>query len=167
MPRADAPLRADETEQKKLEGDQPATDEVKNDVEESGKTGAGDQEEVIKQPDGPGPKPLAEIAREHGGDAGIQEGASKDADNKDGEAVEGAVAGEDGKEQGTGEQYVKTSGLAADGGDFDATKPGAGREADRRSYPIPVLSTFESSVATHLIPARIQSSREETSRVLL
>ncbi|KAJ4305937.1 hypothetical protein N0V90_001470 [Kalmusia sp. IMI 367209] len=27
----------------------------------------------------------------------------------------------------------KTSGVAADGGDFDATKPGAGKEADRRS----------------------------------
>lgn len=34
--------------------------------------------------------------------------------------------------EGTGEQYVKSSGLAADGGDFDATKPGAGREADRK-----------------------------------
>ena len=36
------------------------------------------------------------------------------------------------EEKGTGEQWVKTSGLAADGGDFDATKPGAGREADRK-----------------------------------
>lgn len=27
---------------------------------------------------------------------------------------------------------MKSSGLAADGGDFDATKPGAGREADRK-----------------------------------
>ena len=32
---------------------------------------------------------------------------------------------------GTGEQYVMTSGMKADGGDFDASKPGAGREADR------------------------------------
>ncbi|KAI9827774.1 MAG: hypothetical protein M1832_004263 [Thelocarpon impressellum] len=32
---------------------------------------------------------------------------------------------------GTGEQWVKTSGMAAEGGDFDAAKPGAGREADR------------------------------------
>ena len=35
-------------------------------------------------------------------------------------------------EPGTGTKYVKTSGVAADGGDFDATKPGAGREADRK-----------------------------------
>ncbi|KAF2740198.1 hypothetical protein EJ04DRAFT_572492 [Polyplosphaeria fusca] len=33
--------------------------------------------------------------------------------------------------KGTGEDWVKTSGLHADGGDFDVTKPGAGREADR------------------------------------
>ena len=35
------------------------------------------------------------------------------------------------KEGGTGEKYIKSTGTAADGGDFDATKPGAGREADR------------------------------------
>lgn len=33
--------------------------------------------------------------------------------------------------KGTGEQHVKTTGLKTDGGDFDASKPGAGREADR------------------------------------
>jgi len=39
--------------------------------------------------------------------------------------------GEHGKEKGTGEEWVNTSGIAAEGGDFDATKPGAGREATR------------------------------------
>jgi len=40
---------------------------------------------------------------------------------------------EGGKKQGggTGEEWIKTSGLQADGGDFDAAKAGAGREADR------------------------------------
>jgi len=33
--------------------------------------------------------------------------------------------------EGTGEQWVKSSGVKSEGGDFDATKPGAGREADR------------------------------------
>lgn len=33
--------------------------------------------------------------------------------------------------EGTGEKWVKSSGLKADGGDFDASAPGAGREADR------------------------------------
>ena len=32
--------------------------------------------------------------------------------------------------EGTGERYEKSTGLAADGGDFDATRPGAGREAE-------------------------------------
>jgi hypothetical protein len=39
--------------------------------------------------------------------------------------------GEHGKVKGTGEQWVKTSGMAAEGGDFDVTKPGAGKEATR------------------------------------
>ncbi|KAI0180857.1 hypothetical protein GGR52DRAFT_8062 [Hypoxylon sp. FL1284] len=89
--------------------------------------------------DGPGPKPIDEVAREHGGDAGNKGEAtssapaeSKDAPKEDEDEDED----EDGpnaksKGEGTGEQYVKTSGLQADGGDFDATKPGAGREAER------------------------------------
>lgn len=38
--------------------------------------------------------------------------------------------------KGTGDEWVKTSGMAVDGGDFDATKPGAGKEADRESTPL-------------------------------
>lgn len=33
--------------------------------------------------------------------------------------------------EGTGTKHVKSSGLKADGGDFDASRPGAGMEADR------------------------------------
>ena len=47
------------------------------------------------------------------------------------------------KGSGTGEQYVKSTGLAADGGDFDATKPGAGREADRK-FLFPLSLCFRS-----------------------
>ncbi|KAI2639639.1 hypothetical protein GGS26DRAFT_587090 [Hypomontagnella submonticulosa] len=90
--------------------------------------------------DGPGPKPLDEVAREHGGDAGNfdNDKSSKalpgeenpDAsENKEDEDEDGPNAKSKG--EGTGEKYVKSSGLKADGGDFDATKPGAGREADR------------------------------------
>ncbi|OTB04961.1 hypothetical protein M426DRAFT_145279 [Hypoxylon sp. CI-4A] len=82
---------------------------------------------------GPGPKPLDEVAREHGGDAGNHDekktlpGEDKpEAEEEDEDGPNAKSTGE-----GTGEQYVKTSGLQADGGDFDATKPGAGREADR------------------------------------
>lgn len=75
----------------------------------------------------PGPKPIAEVARERGGDA-ANIGGGKEADGKD-DDPEGL--GGNSESKGTGEQYVKTSGLKADGGDFDATKPGAGKEADR------------------------------------
>ncbi|KAI1659643.1 hypothetical protein F4813DRAFT_353593 [Daldinia decipiens] len=88
--------------------------------------------------DGPGPKPLDEIAREHGGDAGkIGKEESKPLPGKESESKSSGEDGDgDGPNakstgEGTGEQYVKSSGLQADGGDFDATKPGAGREADR------------------------------------
>ena len=37
------------------------------------------------------------------------------------------------KEPGTGTKYEKSTGMAAEGGDFDATRPGAGKEADRKS----------------------------------
>ncbi|KAI3336814.1 hypothetical protein HD806DRAFT_528402 [Xylariaceae sp. AK1471] len=81
------------------------------------------------QVDGPGPKPLADVAKEHGGDAGNNSTSSVDVTNKEEEEKKG----EDDKHEskGTGEEYVRSSGVKADGGDFDATKPGAGREADR------------------------------------
>jgi len=51
-------------------------------------------------------------------------------DRKDSVAQEGGDPhGEEKKGDGT--EYVKSSGVAADGGDFDATKPGAGAEANR------------------------------------
>ncbi|RYP10748.1 hypothetical protein DL765_008016 [Monosporascus sp. GIB2] len=92
--------------------------------------------------EGSGPKPLEEIAKEHGGDASSKEvkptsstsGVSGTSTNSVNE-----TASEDGmngprsqnKREGSGEHYVRSSGLQADGGDFDVTKPGAGREADR------------------------------------
>lgn len=84
--------------------------------------------------DGPGPKPLTEVAKEHGGDAGNKE-TTATGDDKSKEKGPQTDDPNDphapSKGEGTGEKYVKSSGLAADGGDFDATKPGAGREADR------------------------------------
>ncbi|KJZ76060.1 hypothetical protein HIM_04516 [Hirsutella minnesotensis 3608] len=77
---------------------------------------------------GQGPKPVEELAREHGGDAGNVGDASKE--RHTGEDAEGDESKEH-ESKGTGEQWVKTTGFAADGGDFDAAKPGAGKEADR------------------------------------
>lgn len=83
---------------------------------------------------GPAPKSLDVIAKENGGDAGNLKAESESTSAKDGGGDASAKVDDDNSDEskGTGEQYVKTTGLAADGGDFDATKPGAGREADRK-----------------------------------
>ncbi|KAM3462772.1 hypothetical protein MY5147_005690 [Beauveria neobassiana] len=86
---------------------------------------------------GPGPRDLSTVAREHGGDAGSHRGSettSTSSGNKQSDSGVGAggnLPADRSQEKGTGEEYVKSSGLQADGGDFDATRPGAGREADR------------------------------------
>ncbi|KAI1116212.1 hypothetical protein F5Y14DRAFT_408556 [Nemania sp. NC0429] len=91
-----------------------------------------DEEGVNEAPklDGPGPKPIAEVAKENGGDAGNDSTASIGNKSKSKEDVK-EDEGEKYESKGTGEKYVRTSGLHADGGDFDATKPGAAKEADR------------------------------------
>lgn len=76
---------------------------------------------------GDGPKPLEVVAREHGGDAG--NGGEVDTQH-DGSVADDADASKQ-ENKGTGEMHVMTTGFAADGGDFDATKPGAAKEADR------------------------------------
>ncbi|KAI0393974.1 hypothetical protein F5Y17DRAFT_429932 [Xylariaceae sp. FL0594] len=86
--------------------------------------------------EGPGPKPVAELAKEHGGDAGNASSSSVDKSDQTEEEVHGNKKEveedkDDKHDEGTGEKYVKSSGLKADGGDFDATLPGAGKEADR------------------------------------
>lgn len=66
----------------------------------------------------PGPKPLSEVKRD---------GQSAAAGGKDGEdGPQKEIKGEK-----TGEKHVKSSGMKADGGDFDAANPGAAKEADR------------------------------------
>jgi hypothetical protein len=66
---------------------------------------------------GPGPKPLSETLK-----AG---GAPSSSGDDDGPQKESHGSG-------TEEKYVKSSGMKADGGDFDAANPGAGKEADRK-----------------------------------
>lgn len=74
---------------------------------------------------GPGPRPLSEVKKGGAGGAGTG-GTGGAGDDAGGGGVQKESCGE-----GTGEKYVKSSGMAADGGDFDASNPGAGREADR------------------------------------
>lgn len=99
----------------------PKTAEPKENVDDSGE---GTNDVKI---DGPGPKPLDEVAKGRGGgEAASEEKKEGDDDDDDDDGPQKESKGE-----GTGEKYIKSSGLKADGGDFDATKPGAGREADR------------------------------------
>ncbi|RYP03264.1 hypothetical protein DL764_005257 [Monosporascus ibericus] len=92
--------------------------------------------------EGSGPKPLEAVAKEHGGDAGNTgltptpstsgvSGTSTKAANETASEDDANGPRSQNKREGSGEHYVKSSGLQADGGDFDVTKPGAGREADR------------------------------------
>jgi hypothetical protein len=67
---------------------------------------------------------------DHSGEPMKMHGGGEKKDRSASVAQEGG--GPHGKTLGTGMQYVKCTGLAADGGDFDATKPGAGAEATRK-----------------------------------
>ncbi|KAI9740247.1 MAG: hypothetical protein M1834_004825 [Cirrosporium novae-zelandiae] len=69
-----------------------------------------------KDPNDHSGEPLDEVKHE-------EQGEKKDEESS-------GQKGESDKD-GTGEKWEKTTGLAADGGNFDATKPGAAREADR------------------------------------
>ncbi|KAI0448159.1 hypothetical protein F4803DRAFT_496883 [Xylaria telfairii] len=99
------------------------------DVDDASKEGVNEAQKL----EGPGPRPVAEVAKENGGDAGNDSSSSVDKTSKGEEGTKESQEDEEDKHKskGTGEEYVKTTGLQADGGDFDATKPGAGREADR------------------------------------
>jgi len=106
----------------------PSTEGAKSNVDNSSSDG----------PDlsGPGPRPVAKLAAEHGGDAGNLDGEKQAGGDGEGKDAEGDDEDDDGPQktshgEGTGEKYVKSSGLKADGGDFDAANPGAGKEADR------------------------------------
>ncbi|KAL7814901.1 hypothetical protein V8C44DRAFT_324790 [Trichoderma aethiopicum] len=88
---------------------------------------------------GKGPRPVEELARENGGNAAAASSddsisPSQDKDSKPEPSVEEKQKHQnahEGDAAAEATEYVKTTGLAADGGDFDAAKPGAGREADR------------------------------------
>jgi len=72
--------------------------------------------------DGPGPKTLEEKAHESHGD--VSDANASSGGDDDGPQKESHGSG-------TGEKYIKSSGMKVDGGDFDASNPGAGKEADR------------------------------------
>ncbi|KAF5963421.1 hypothetical protein FBULB1_13404 [Fusarium bulbicola] len=87
----------------------------------------------VKLGEGPGPQPIEKLAKEHGGDAGNApvEGTSHKPTEVGSEGATESSKSENQPHDPKEDEYVTASGFAADGGDFDASKPGAGREADR------------------------------------
>ncbi|PTB61842.1 hypothetical protein BBK36DRAFT_1145311 [Trichoderma citrinoviride] len=93
----------------------------------------------LDQLSGKGPRPVEEVAREHGGNAAAAASddsvsSPQDKDSKPQPSVEAKQEHQnahEGDKAAEETEYVKTTGLAADGGNFDASKPGAGLEADR------------------------------------
>lgn len=77
-------------------------------------------------PKGPGPKPLSEVRS--GAGAGH---AAHDRTGSSAATGEGGI-NEPTHGEGSGEKWIKSSGMKADGGDFDAAAAGAGKEADRK-----------------------------------
>ena len=102
-------------------------------TEGPGDAPTGEEAECAKEKKEEGEQVLKKDPNDHSGEPMYMHDAPKTQAERRESKVGNAGGQEHGKEEkGTGEQWVKTSGLAADGGDFDATKPGAGREADRK-----------------------------------
>jgi hypothetical protein len=75
--------------------------------------------------------------RMHGGESSADKPSSSSGGADGGKTARSASVAQEGgtphgKTLGTGKEYVKSTGVAAEGGDFDATNPGAGSEATRK-----------------------------------
>lgn len=114
------PMSAQKPDQKHQGGDRPL--EEPSGEEAAAVSGKKDEAEAAlnrRDPD------------DHSGEPMKVHGGSEEDDPDRSKSMGQPGGGEHGKVYGTGEKWVKTSGLAAEGGDFDATKPGAGKEATR------------------------------------
>ncbi|KAL6695278.1 hypothetical protein J3F84DRAFT_373980 [Trichoderma pleuroticola] len=88
---------------------------------------------------GAGPRPVEELAKENGGNAAAASSNDAVSSSQEDSKMKQQLPEDSSKQQrdddqkreATEDEYVKTTGLAADGGNFDAAKPGAGLEADR------------------------------------
>jgi len=117
---ANAPSQEPSDDKDKL--GMPHTDEEREKLMEKG--------EFPHDPNDHSGEPLKMHSAKAEGEGEDEGGEDTPKDRKDSVGQEGGDPhGEEKKGDGT--QYVKTSGVAADGGDFDATKPGAGAEANR------------------------------------
>lgn len=132
------PYDAGNMEQNDQERLKRSMDDDENQRPDANKAAADDDDGALAEPTGDAPRPLSDLAKDHGGSAGSTEstsassgGQGRQGGDRSGSGSGGPQAEGESHGEGTGEMWVKTTGFAADGGDFDASKPGAGREADR------------------------------------
>ncbi|CAG9941919.1 unnamed protein product [Clonostachys rosea f. rosea IK726] len=133
-PSSGGPLERHEEDEKTIEGKEPIekTSKGKEVTEKTPEAEKDLDESDPPSPNGPGPRPLPVLAKEHNGDAGRIDDDKKSKEKADEAAkVTPDETSDAGSKAPAQEEYVKSTGFAAEGGDFDATKPGAGREADR------------------------------------
>ncbi|RTE68763.1 hypothetical protein BHE90_016861, partial [Fusarium euwallaceae] len=124
--------------------------EKNTDLEDVDNTSEGT---TAKLGEGPGPRPVEAVTKERGGDAGRerpQEGSSEAPREIGSEGVAATSSSKsENRPDPAQDEYVHATGFHADGGDFDATKPGAGREADRLLEEKGVHLGEESSSGSH------------------
>ena len=166
-----------DTTSKSNDVDLPIRDGTSGDLQESSATKPSKKNNDKDLLKAPGPRPVAAVAKEHGGDAGALDSTdgtrAKSSESEDSTGMPKHTPGTDDdgvqKEshgEGTGDLYVKSSGLKADGGDFDAAAPGAGREADRKCRFPSLLISEPPSRALVRFPRSPSLLREEHRLIL-
>ncbi|CAH0043960.1 unnamed protein product [Clonostachys solani] len=131
-PSSGGPLEGQEADGKTTERKEPIekTTKGKEAIEKTPESDNNPDESDPPSPTGPGPRPLPVLAKEHNGDAGrIDDQQSKAKTDEAAKVTPDETS--DAGSKAPAQEYVKSTGFAAEGGDFDATKPGAGKEADR------------------------------------
>ncbi|KAM0562665.1 hypothetical protein ACHAPJ_002355 [Fusarium lateritium] len=130
-----APVPASKTEQDTSAGQNDTrapeqTDKGNKDLNDVDDTSEGTD---AKLGDGPGPRPIEKLAKEHGGDAGNApvEGTSNKPTEVGSEGATESSKSENQPHDPKEDEYITASGFKAEGGDFDASNPGAGHEATR------------------------------------
>ena len=98
--------------------DNLGTDNSSTDNFDTGKTKDTDKIEFKKDPN----DHLGEPLKMHDGSGKNNKSSSSSIDNRSGDDDKPQS---ETKDEGTGEKWVKSTGVAADGGDFDAARPGA------------------------------------------
>jgi len=118
------PSSAPQDTQKQQGADRPSDEPSSEEHDRIKETKKEAEEAAAADTSGPGPRSLEEKARDGGVGGANGAGGGDKVEEEDGPQKES-------QGEGTGEKYVKSSGMVADGGDFDAANPGAGKEADR------------------------------------